>query len=381
MQQVIIGSLVAFFISFYAIPVIIHIANAKQLVDIPNERKVHASPVPLLGGVGVFIGFILSLVISISFNVASAESASYIAAFLIVFFLGLGDDIMILSPAKKFVGQFVASFILIFKGHLLITDLHGFLGIHTLNETASYILTYFTLIGVINAFNLIDGVDGLAASLGIISMAVFGTWFLINNDIFFALMAFTLTGSFCAFLIFNFHPAKIFMGDAGSMLLGLANGILVIHFIQEAPSAETLATTASPAVGFGVLLIPLMDTLRVFCLRISQGRSPFSPDRKHIHHLLLDKGFSHRSTTITIACVSLVFSVFSFAVDTWDSTWIVLTQAGLFFIAIYLLHIFEPSVHLRVVQNENGIIIQENKVPRLVSFFSKKERTTAGDNN
>lgn len=381
MQQVIIGSLVAFFISFYAIPVIIHIANAKQLFDLPNERKVHASPVPILGGLGVFIGFILSLVVSISFNTPYAASASYIAAFLIVFFLGLGDDIMILSPLKKFVGQFVAAFILIFKGHLLITDLHGFLGIGSLDETTSYILTYFTLIGVINAFNLIDGVDGLAASLGIISMTVFGTWFLINNDVFFALMAFTLVGSFSAFLVFNFHPAKIFMGDAGSMLLGLANGILVIRFIQAAPSAEIFATSASPAVGFGILLIPLMDTLRVFCIRISKGKSPFSPDRKHIHHLFLDKGFSHKSTSIIIACVSILFSAFSFAAKSWNPTWIVLTQTAMFFVAIYMLHIFEPSFHLRVVQNENGIIIQENKVPRLVSFFTKRERSIANDNN
>ena len=244
--------------------------------------------------------------------VASLEFQYLIAAFLIRVFLGVGDDIMILSPQKKFIGQLAASFILIVKGHLLISNLHGFLGIQAVPIFISYILTYFTIVVIINATNLIDGVDGLAGSLSLISTLLFGTWFYVNGDLSYSLIAFTLAGSIVAFLYYNFNPAKIFMGDAGSLMLGLINAILVIRFINTAPTAVNFAAPASPAVGFGLLLIPLMDTLRVFCIRLSQKRSPFFPDRNHIHHLFLDKGFSSRATTLILASLSLIFSLLSF---------------------------------------------------------------------
>ena len=129
MQQIIVGTVVAFFISFYLIPILIELARSKQLVDIPDARKIHKDPVPRFGGIGIFSGFLFSLLLSTSINSNFLEFQYLVAAFLIVFFLGLGDDIMILSPFKKFIGQLAASFILIVKGHLLINNLHGFLGI------------------------------------------------------------------------------------------------------------------------------------------------------------------------------------------------------------------------------------------------------------
>jgi len=378
MQHVIIGSLVAFFISFYSIPVIIFIAKAKRLYDIPDDRKVHASPVPLLGGLGIFAGFILGLLLNINITDAFSQFQYFIASFFIVFFLGLGDDIMVLSPLKKFFGQLVVAFILIFKGNLLINDLHGFLGIGALNDITSYLLTFFTILVVVNAFNLIDGVDGLAGSLGLITSLFLGVWFLINNDTAFALIGFALAGSVTAFLIYNFNPAKIFMGDAGSMLLGLINSILVIHFISTAPTAANLGTIASPAIGFGLLLIPLMDTLRVFCIRIFKGRSPFSADRNHIHHLFLDRGFSHASTTLVIASLSILFSALSFAIaTTMPVTLVVATQVTCFFTAIYLIYSIKPLLQLHVVKKEGNVTIQEKKKPLLISIFYRKESAAA----
>jgi UDP-N-acetylmuramyl pentapeptide phosphotransferase/UDP-N-acetylglucosamine-1-phosphate transferase len=188
--------------------------------------------------------------------------------------------------------------------------MHGLLGITALPEAASLVLTYSTLIVVINAFNLIDGVDGLAGSLGLLTMLVFGTYFYYIGLTAYALLALSLGGSLAAFLIFNFNPAKIFMGDSGSLLLGLVNAILVIKFIAVADSSTAVAMLpvgSSVALGVAILMVPLADTLRVFSIRITQGRSPFSPDRNHIHHLLLDRGLNHKQVALTCLLLNVFF--------------------------------------------------------------------------
>src|SRR3954454_15716729 len=378
MQQIIVGAVVAFFISFYLIPILIELAKSKQLVDIPDARKIHKDPVPRFGGVGIFAGFLFSLLLCASINSNFLEFQYLVAAFLIVFFLGVGDDIMILSPLKKFIGQLAASFILIVKGHLLIDNLHGFLGIQAIPIFISYILTYFTIVVIINAINLIDGVDGLAGSLSLISTLLFGSWFYLNGDLAYALIAFTMAGSIVAFLYYNFNPAKIFMGDAGSLMLGLINAILVIRFINAAPTAVNFTAIASPAVGFGLLLIPLMDTLRVFCIRLSQKRSPFFPDRNHIHHLFLDKGFSSRATTIILASLSLIFSLLSFACSSLNTTALIVIQGITFFAVVYVLSAYQP-VRVRVRKSEAGNIIIEGteRKSNFITIFYKRDKTVS----
>ncbi len=379
MQQIIVGAAVAFFISFYLIPILIELAKSKQLVDIPDDRKIHKDPVPRFGGIGIFAGFLFSLLLSASITNSFLEFQYLIAAFLIVFFLGVGDDIMILSPLKKFIGQLAASFILIVKGHLLINNLHGFLGIQEIPVLISYMLTYFTIVVIINAINLIDGIDGLAGSLSLISTLFFGSWFYVNGDLAYALIAFTLAGSIVAFLYYNFNPAKIFMGDAGSLMLGLINAILVIRFINEAPTATTFAASASPAVGFGLLLIPLMDTLRVFCIRIYQKKSPFFPDRNHIHHLFLDRGFSSRATTLILAGLSLVFSLLSFACSSINVTILIMLQAITFFSVVYILSVYQPA-SVRVRESKSGNIIiegTEQKSSFITIFYRQRDKVKA----
>ena len=219
---------------------------------------------------------------------------------MVIFFLGLKDDILIITPVKKFIGQVLTAFLIIYYGRIQIRSMHGFLGIYELPEMFSLILTYFAVIVIINSFNLIDGVDGLAGSLGLMSSLLFGIYFLNVDMPSYYILAFSLSGSLLAFLIFNFQPAKIFMGDTGSLLIGAINAILVIKFINTASTTDAAFPLASsPAIGFTILMIPLLDTLRVFAIRIFKRRSPFSPDRNHIHHLLLDRGFSHRSITLT----------------------------------------------------------------------------------
>ncbi len=292
MDHLFIGSVISFLITFAAIPIIIRVAEMKHLFDVPDDRKVHANPVPSLGGIGIFAGFIIALLLSLPVGVPQMQ---YLAAsFLIIFFLGLKDDIIVLTPFKKFLGQLLAAGIIVFKGEILITGLHGFLGIGEMPVAISYAFTFFTIIVITNSFNLIDGVDGLAGTLGVVATASFGTYFMLSGEDFYAVMAFAMTGSLLAFLIFNISPARIFMGDTGSLLLGILNSILVIKFIEIAtrPGAAIPLETA-PSIGFSILFVPLFDTLRIFAYRILNRRSPFSPDRNHIHHILLEKGCSH----------------------------------------------------------------------------------------
>jgi UDP-N-acetylmuramyl pentapeptide phosphotransferase/UDP-N-acetylglucosamine-1-phosphate transferase len=256
-----------------------------------------------------------------------------------MFFLGLKDDILVISPIKKFIGQVIAAFLIVYKGGIQITSMHGFLGVHELPEMFSLMLTYFTVLVIINSFNLIDGIDGLAGSLGIMAASLFGLYFLKAGIVEYAVFAFALVGSLIAFLIFNFHPAKIFMGDTGSMLIGLVNAILVIKFINTgAAGGAYLPVAAAPAVGFTVLLIPLLDTLRVFAIRMFQRRSPFSPDRNHIHHLMMDKGWSHNTITLTLAFSNISFITLAYLLRGIGCTWIIAGGVTIFFAGIAALY-------------------------------------------
>ena len=287
MLDVLLTASVSFIITFLAIPVVLQIAEKKKLYDIPDERKVHTRLVASLGGVGIFGGFILASLLSIQgqFNY---EFQYFFAAAIVIFFLGLKDDLMILSATKKFIGQIIAASILIHLGGIRLDSMYGLFGFEQVPEGFGLALSYLTIIVVINSFNLIDGVDGLAASLGILTMLVFGSYFFAVNMQAYALLSFAMAGSLVAFMIFNHHPAKIFMGDSGSLMIGLVNAILVIKFINVAHEPTVaLPFTSSVAIGFAILIVPLLDTLRVFSVRIINGKSPFTPDRNHVHHLFL----------------------------------------------------------------------------------------------
>ncbi|HEX8676493.1 MAG TPA: MraY family glycosyltransferase [Segetibacter sp.] len=371
MEKIIAGGFIAFLITFTVIPAIITVAKVKKLYDEPDDnRKLHKEPIPSLGGLGMFIGFIFSILLTISFSAEAPEFQYYVAAFLLIFFLGIKDDIIIISPVKKFIGQIITSAILIYKAKLVITNMDGFLGVYQINTTCSYLLTVFALVVIINAFNLIDGVDGLAGSLGLISSLVFGIFFLINKNIPYAVLAFTFAGSLIAFLIYNFHPAKIFMGDTGSLMIGLVNSILVIKFIETGSNYSYYPVTASPAIGFGILLLPLMDTLRVFSIRIMNGDSPFKPDRNHIHHVLLNHGFDHKSVTFICIIATILITGLTFLFQNIGTGYLILAQVVLFFSLIYYLKLHKSKYKLRIIKGEVKTEAQEEKV-RLLSLYNK----------
>lgn len=215
---------------------------------------------------------------------------------------------MVITPLKKFLGQLAVAIILMYKNQLLIDDMHGFMNIGIIPPVFSYPLIMFTIIVVMNSCNLIDGVDGLAVSIGFITCTLFSVFFYLNNDWFFALMGISMSGALLAFLRFNFSPAKIFMGDTGAMLLGLVNAILVIHFIKTAEGSHILPVYAAPAMGFGILLLPLLDTLRVFGIRIFNERSPFSANRNHLHYVIRLGIFSQKNYPLFVLCIHSLYS-------------------------------------------------------------------------
>lgn len=375
--NLLLGGLVAFCITFYAIPKVIKIANIKKLFDDPdNHRKIHVTPIPSLGGVAIFAGFILSLLLTAPID--SANNLQYlILTFIVVFFYGLKDDIIGLTPQKKFLGQILAASILVWKGNILITNLHGFLGINTIDSTLSYILTGFTIAVIMNAYNLIDGIDGLAATISIITAGVFAWFFYAVGDYNYATIGFAFACSVSAFLIFNYAPAKIFMGDTGSMLCGVVNAILVLHFIETANGNTVLNVSSSPALGFGILIMPLLDTLRVFTIRILHGKSPFYPDRNHLHHILLDRGLSHKVITFIIGLSAIAFIILTYIALPMGTTAIILSQMGLFFIGVFFLQITgkKNKAKLQSMKGEENITFSK-KIKHVVTLIVAKDPTT-----
>lgn len=377
MLDVLLTASVAFIISFLAIPVVLQIAEQKKLFDIPDERKVHSRPVASLGGVGIFGGFFLASLLSIQ-GYLNPEFQYFFAAALVIFFLGLKDDLMVLSASKKFVGQVIAASIIIHLGGVRLDSMHGLFGFDAVPEAFGLALSYLTIIVVINSFNLIDGVDGLASSLGILTMLIFGTYFFAINQQAYALLAFSMAGSLVAFLIFNHHPAKIFMGDCGSLLIGLINSILVIKFINTASDPTVLFYVPSAvAIGFSILIVPLLDTLRVFAIRIFNGRSPFTPDRNHVHHLLLDRGLGHAAVTFTCVGINIFFIGLAYLGRSLGPTIVLLMVLAISFSGLGLLYYRKPRRTMVIAKKLNGV--SELKTTSKVVTLTKE--AAAADQN
>lgn len=274
---------------------------------IDNGRNSHVFATPTLGGVAIFSGLMISLLVFL--KLSSFIGLQYLfAGMVIIFFLGIKDDILSISPLKKLIGQIVASLLVIDLGNIRFTTLHGFAGIYEINYFTSLYLSLFVFIVIINAFNLIDGIDGLAAGIGFVCALTFGTWFLIAGFPEVAIIAYSVSGALIAFFIFNVfgHKNKIFMGDTGSLMLGYLSAILVVVFNEKNAGLNfPAAIYAAPAVSIGILCIPLFDTFRIFTIRITKMQSPFRADRNHIHHRLLDLGLSHLQSTLILQIVNL----------------------------------------------------------------------------
>jgi len=325
--NILMAFLTAFTIAFLAVPPVIRVSSIRRIFDEPDERKQHKNAIPSLGGVAMFAAIFFSIIFWAE-DINFEQLRWMILPLFIIFMQGLKDDIVAIHAVKKLIGQLIATSIMVFWGGLYITDLQGFLGINQIPAYVSIPFTLFTVAVIINSFNLIDGVDGLAGTIGVVTTVTFGTLFFLGQHYSLAMISFTITGALLGFLWYNFSPAKIFMGDGGSLVIGMVLGILCLRFLEARISLDGGAALPTPPIALAILIVPLTDTLRVFMIRMSQGRSPFSPDRNHLHHVLLRMGFNHRQVALTLGGVNLAFIALALLLRTADVTLATLTIIG-----------------------------------------------------
>lgn len=296
-----------------SIPPVIRVAKIKHLFDEPSEdRKIHIFRTPNLGGVGIFISIILTICLTIPFT--SIPYINYlIASTIILFALGLKDDLVGLSPMVKFSAQIVAAIIVSYFAHIRLTSMYGFFGIEEISVPLSLLVSTLVILLVVNAFNLIDGIDCLAGSVGLIVSISFALAFFRMQELGLMYLSICIAGSLSGFLYFNWSPAKIFMGDTGSLMLGFLIAVLAIRFVEcnkfDPIHNPFPVFRSAPALVCGLLIIPVFDTLRVFTLRVARGVSPFNADRNHIHHRLIDFKLSHMESSGILALINIIFIV------------------------------------------------------------------------
>jgi len=291
-------------------------ARKIQLVDKPNFRKVHTIPVPLIGGIAIALATSFSLLTSYRFVNGSPEPFIMLGASIVLLITGVLDDKMDIRAIYKFIIQLGCAYFIAASG-IRITTMYGIFGINTLPVLLQYFLTMIVIAGVVNAFNLMDGIDGLAGSLATIGFIVLAVLSYIMGDNQLTVMYTAFVGSLIGFLRFNLGKNKIFMGDGGSLFLGFILVVSGLKMLKPVYSLQHINPDSILMIIVGIFLLPVLDSLRVYRGRIKNGDSPFKADKNHIHHLFLLLGFNHKSTslaisisTVCILVLTLVLSMF-----------------------------------------------------------------------
>ncbi|EOR94029.1 Undecaprenyl-phosphate N-acetylglucosaminyl 1-phosphate transferase [Arcticibacter svalbardensis MN12-7] len=335
---------------------LITIAIRKRLFDLPSEdRKIHKRIVPNLGGLAIFSGFLLS--VSMFIDLSTLKVSNYIlCGGIVIFITGLKDDIIGVDPLKKFVAQFIAAFIVTMLGDIRILDLGGFMGIYNLSYPFSIGLSVIAIVGIVNAFNLIDGIDGLAGSLGLLLALVYAWLFYQAGEPGWLYVCMALGGALTGFLIHNISPAKIFMGDSGSLMLGYIAAVLSIQFINtsafEFVDLGFTFVSSAPALAMAIIILPLFDTLRVFAIRLANNQSPFKADRNHLHHRMLSLGLSHMMATLVLVLITGLFIATALVFQSIGSNQLV----GILIIMIIFLN---TLLSIYIYSRKRGVIEQE----------------------
>jgi len=309
MDRAILSFITAFAISYLVFPPAIKAFHKFSLVDDPGGRKIHTKETPAMGGIPIFLGVIISLAVWLPIGMI-AQYKFYIVAISFIFILGLRDDLSPVTALQKLLGQIGAASILFFLCDIRIESFYGLFGLYQMPLWLSYFATVFTIIVITNSYNLIDGIDGLAGSVGLITLLFFGCWFLLNGRIHFSFIALAFSGALLAFLNFNWSPSKIFLGDSGTSIVGLLIALYTVYFIQlnaGLADAATFKFKANIGTPIGLLILPLVDTIRVFVKRTLDGKSFMEADNSHIHHVLLSLGNNHKQATIILLAIKIFF--------------------------------------------------------------------------
>lgn len=297
-----------FVITYYLTPVIMNVVKILRLFEKRNERSSHNQMVPSFGGISFFIVFVLALSFAEQFFI-TGRAYYMIPAALIIFMIGLKDDLTGVGPRNKIIGQILATTLLFLSSDFQITQLYDFIGIYDISIWISIPLAFAVVIFFINAYNLIDGIDGLSSSLATFYFVFFAILYYYRQDYTMMMVCMAFVGMFMAFLRYNLSSdKKIFMGDTGSMFIGFIISAFVIEIMaSDYPTyIKNIPPNNLPHLLIGMLYIPVFDSIRIFIARASEGKSPFAPDRTHIHHLLMDyHGWNHRKTASTIVVMNI----------------------------------------------------------------------------
>lgn len=303
-----IAAIFSFVVVMITIPVIIRVALEKHLMEEPNGRSSHIQKTPSLGGVAIFASVVITFLLATP-EAATSQAVNIhliIPSLVILFFIGLKDDILVIDPYKKLLAQILAASLAIYFTDIRIGNLFGILGMNEISYVPSFAITLFVIVVIVNAYNLIDGIDGLAAGIGIVAALVFGVYFYLTGIHWATVLSVVLIGSLLAFIRFNFSKTnKIFMGDSGSLVVGFILSLLAVKFIQHNEVFNNFYIPNAPTITILILAVPLFDTLRVFTHRIASGIGPFVADRNHIHHFIIDNGFSHLHATLLLSLSSI----------------------------------------------------------------------------
>jgi UDP-N-acetylmuramyl pentapeptide phosphotransferase/UDP-N-acetylglucosamine-1-phosphate transferase len=303
------AALTAYLVSFFILPILIATLRKMNIGDLPGGRKIHKKFIPSMGGIGFVLAAFAAIAIW-SWQFPLPDIRYLMAAISLMFLVGLRDDMVELKATHKLVGELAAVLMVVVFSDIRIKDLHGFLGVGELNLFLSYGFSAFVLLVLTNSFNLIDGLDGLAGTSGSLILAVLGFWFYMQGLESYALIAFTFLGGVLAFLFFNWYPAKIFMGDTGSLTLGFVLGALIIAFMEtNAALPDDAAWKFEPVFSAGIVLMifPLYDMARIFARRIRRGKGPMTPDKSHVHHFMMRMGLNHSQVTLILLAVQVSF--------------------------------------------------------------------------
>ena len=305
---ILLAFITAFLIGIIVIPEIIKVFLGRNFFDVPGGRKIHTGNIPTMGGAGVFVAFMLAVFLWIPTEFYGDYKYVFFSLVLLAF-TGIRDDMIALSSLKKLVIQLVAAAIVVGLGGVYITSFYT-LGIdYIFPEWLSFAVSVFVIVGLTNSFNLVDGIDGLAGSIAIVFILFLGVWFYMSGFTTIALLCSAMAGSILAFLCFNWSPAKIFMGDTGSLFIGFFCSILLITFLNENENLKDDAVFKienSVSLAMVLFIYPIFDTSRIMVIRLMQKRSLFSPDKLHVHALLLRMGLKHHEISVFVNVFSII---------------------------------------------------------------------------
>jgi len=310
--SIVISFVIAFVSTWFIYVRVLNFAIKYGIVDNPDARKLQRVPVPVLGGVTVFIGILMVTILGIFFLDLKMLTISVIAM-LVMLVVGTIDDVKNLSPAARFIFEIGIVLYVIYLGDIKIGDFYGLWGFRSIPDYLGVPLTVFASVGIMNAINLIDGVDGYSSGFGAMACTIFAIMFYALGNQTMMMFAVAADGALIPFFLYNVfgRKSKMFIGDGGTLLLGTIMALFVMSILTTNPSSYMLMLQGVGLVPFtlAVLAVPVFDTLRVMTARIISGLPPFRPDKLHLHHLFIEMGFSHVGTAVCLIFTDLLVVV------------------------------------------------------------------------